>query len=81
MAALETEVDRKADLVLLQELPGQKGRIGISHLVYEIGKRKRVSKVLRKGSELAMDERRDLRRGANEDVMVTDVKRRLEKMT
>jgi hypothetical protein len=36
MATLETGVDRKADLVLLQEPPGKKGRIGISHLAYEI---------------------------------------------
>jgi len=36
---------------------------------------------VRKGSGLATDERTDLSRGANNDVMVTDVKRRAEKMT
>jgi len=34
-----------------------------------------------KGSELATDKRTDLSRGANDDVMVTDVKRSGEKMT
>jgi len=81
MAALETGVDRKADLVLLQEPPGEKGRIGISHPAYEIRKRKRVWTAVRKGSGLATDERTHLSRGANDDVMVTDVRRRGENMT
>ena len=34
-----------------------------------------------KGSGLATDKRTDLIRGANDDVMVTDVKRRGDKMT
>jgi hypothetical protein len=36
MAALETGVDRKADFVLLQKPQGEKGRIVISHPVYDI---------------------------------------------
>jgi hypothetical protein len=80
MAALETGVDRKADLVLLQEPPGEKGRIGISHPAYEIRKGERVWTAVRKGSGLGTDERTDLRRGANDDPMVTDVKRRGEMM-
>jgi hypothetical protein len=36
---------------------------------------------LRKGSALPTDELTDLNRGANDDVMVTDVKRREEKVT
>jgi len=36
--------------------------------------------VVRKGSGLATDERTDLNRDANPDVMVTDVKRKVEKM-
>jgi len=35
---------------------------------------------VRKGSGLAMDERTDLSRGANDDVMVTDVTRRGDKI-
>jgi len=40
LAALETGVDQKADLVRYEELPGETGRIRISHPVYENGKRK-----------------------------------------
>jgi hypothetical protein len=75
MAALQTGVDRKEDLVLLQEPPGEKGRIGISHPAYEITKQMRVWTAVRKGSGLATDERTELSRVANDDVMVTDVKR------
>jgi len=42
MAALETEVERKADLVMLQEPLEESGGIGISHSAYEIRKQKRV---------------------------------------
>jgi len=80
MAALETGVDRKADVVLLQEPPGEKGRIGISHPPYEMKKRKTGWTAVRKGCGLDTDERTDLSRGANNDVMVTDVKRRGDKM-
>jgi len=74
-------VDRKADLVLLQEPPGGKGRIRISHPAYEIRKLKRVWTAVCMGSGLATDERTDLSRGANDNVMVTDVKTRGERMT
>jgi endonuclease/exonuclease/phosphatase (EEP) superfamily protein YafD len=81
MAALETGVERKADLVMLQEPPEERGGIGISHSAYEIRKQKRVWTAVRKGSGLATDERTNLSRGTNDDVIVTDVKRRGEKMT
>jgi len=81
MAAMEMGVDRKADSVLLQEPPQERGRIGISHPAYEITKRLTVWTVVRGGSGLAPGERTDLSRGANDDVMVTVVKRRGEKMT
>jgi len=81
MAALEPGVDWKADLVLSQEPPRENRRIGISHLAYEIRKRNSVWMVVRKGSGLATDEETDLSRGLNDDVVVTDVKRRGEKMT
>jgi len=80
MAALETGVDRKADLVHLQELPGEKGRIGISHQADESRKRKRVWTAVCKRSGLGTDEPTDLSSGANDDVMVTDVKRSGEQM-
>jgi len=74
-------VDRKADLGLLQELLWAEGRIGISHPVYEIRKRKRVWTAVCKGSGLATDERTDLGGGANNNFMMTDVNRRGERMT
>jgi hypothetical protein len=52
----------------------------ISHPAYEIRKRKRVWTVVHKGSGLATDAQTDLNRGANDDVTVTNVKRKGEKM-
>jgi hypothetical protein len=80
MAALETGVERNADLLMLQEPPAERGGIGISHLAYEIRKRQRVWTAVPKASGLASDKRTDLSRGANDDVIVTDVQRRGEKM-
>jgi hypothetical protein len=40
IAALETGVEPKADLVMLQEPPEERGGIGMSHSAYEIRKRK-----------------------------------------
>ena len=37
MAPLETGVERRADLVMLQEPQEERGGIGISHSAYEIG--------------------------------------------
>jgi hypothetical protein len=66
---------------MLQEPPKERGRIGLSHLPYEISKRKKVWISVRKVSGLATDERTYLSRGANNDVIATDVKRRGGKMT
>jgi len=81
IAALETGVERKADVVYLQEPPRERGGCGISHSAYEIRKRKRVWTAIQKGSRLVVDERTDLSRGAHDDVIVTDVRRRGEKIT
>jgi len=81
IAALEMGVERKADVVCLQEPPRERGGCGISHSAYEIRKRRRVWTAIRKGSGLVVDERTDLRRGAHDDVIVTDVRRRGEKIT
>jgi len=80
-AALETGVKCKADVVCLQELPRERGGCGISHSAYEMRKRKRVWTAIRKGSGLVVDERTDFSRGANDNVIVTDVRRRGEKIT
>ena len=81
IAGLETRVEPKADVVCLQEPPRERGGIGISNLAYEIRKRKRVWMVLHKGSGLVVEERTDLSKGANDDVIVTDGRRRGEKIT
>ena len=36
LAVLEMDMDRQADLLLLKEPPGEKGRSGIRHPAYEI---------------------------------------------
>jgi len=81
IAGLEMGVERRADLVCLQEPPRERGEIGISHSAYEIRKRKRVWTAIQKGSGLVVDERMDLTRGADDDVIATDVRRRGEKIT
>jgi len=80
-AVLETGVESRADVVCFQETPRDRGEIGISHLAHNIRKRKRVWKAIRKGSGLVVDERTDLSRGANDDVIATEVRRRGEKIT
>jgi len=82
IAALETGVECRADvLVCLQEPPRKRGEIGSSHSAYEIRKRKSVWTAIRKGSGLVVDKQTDLSRGANVDVIATDVRRRGEKVT
>jgi len=81
IAALETGVGRRADVVCLQEPPREKVGIGISHSAYQIRKRKIVWTAIQGWSGLVVDERTDLGRGANNDVIVTDVRRRGETIT
>jgi hypothetical protein len=64
-----------------QEPPRERGDIGISHSAYDIRKRKRVWTAIGKGSGLVVDERTDLSRGATDDVIATDIRRRGEKIT
>jgi hypothetical protein len=81
MAALATGVERKADMVCLQEPPREREGVGISHPAYDIRKRKRVRTVVRKRSSFATNERTDLSKNALGDVIVVDINRRGEKMT
>jgi hypothetical protein len=69
--------------VCLQEPPRERGRggVGMSHSAYEIRKRKRVWTAIPKGSGLVVDEHTDVSRGANNEVIVTDVRRRGENIT
>jgi hypothetical protein len=81
IAALETGVERRADVVCLQEPLREKGGIGISHSAYEIKTRKRVWTAIQGGSGLVVDERTDLSRGAHNDVIATDIRRTGETIT
>jgi hypothetical protein len=80
-AVLETVVERRVDIVSLQEPPRERGEIGISHSPFHIRKTNGVSTAIRKGSALVVDQRTDLSRGANDDVLATDVRRTDEKIT
>jgi hypothetical protein len=73
MAALKTAVEQQDHLVLLQKPPGEKGRFRISHLAYDIRKRRRVWMVVSKGSGLATEDLTDLSWGSNDNIMVTDI--------
>jgi len=79
----EAGVECRAEVVFLQEAPRERRDIGISHSAYEIGKRKRkrVWTAIQMGSGMVVDDRTDLSRGANDDVITTDVRRRGEKTT
>jgi hypothetical protein len=50
IAALETGVERRADVVCLQEPPRERGGIGISHSAYEIRKEKEFGRPYGEGA-------------------------------
>jgi hypothetical protein len=79
IAALETGVERRADVVCLQQPQRERGGIRISHSAYAIRKRKRVWTAIQRGSSLVVVERTDMSRGANEDGNATDGRRRGER--
>jgi endonuclease/exonuclease/phosphatase family metal-dependent hydrolase len=80
IAALDTGVERRAEVVCLQEPPRVRGEIRINHSAYDIRKRQTVWTAIRKESGLVVDERMHFSRGANDDVIATDVRRRCEKI-
>jgi hypothetical protein len=81
MAALETGVQRKEDVVCLQEPLIEREGVRISYPAYNIRKRKRVWTAVRQGSGFATKARTDLSKNTLGDVIVVDIKRRGEKMT
>ena len=81
IAALGTGVECRADVVCLKEPPRERGDIDICHSASQIRTRKRVWRSIRKGSSLMVDVRTDLRTGANDNVIATDVRRRDEIIT
>ena len=60
IAAQETGVERRVDVVCFQEPQREKGGIGISHSAYEIRNRKRVWTAIASGSGLVVDERTEI---------------------
>ena len=78
---LETGVERKGDVVCLQEPPRERGGSRISHSAYQIMNRTRVWTAIRKGSRLVGDEHRDVSTGANNNIIVSDVRAREDKIT
>jgi hypothetical protein len=81
MVALETRVESKVHVLCLQEKPRERRGVGNSHWVYEIRNRKRVWTAIGKGSGLVVDERTDSSRGANDNIIVTDIRRRGQRIT
>jgi len=79
--ALEPGVEQRAAVVCLQEPPRERGNIGISHSTYNIRKRNRGWMAIQKGSSLVVDEWTAVCRGANDNVIATDIRRRVEKRT
>jgi hypothetical protein len=71
----------KADVVCSQEPQRERGDVGISHLADEIRQSKRVWTAIGKGTGLVVDERTDVSRGANDDIIVTDLRSKGEKIT
>jgi len=81
IGALETGVERKADVVCLQEPPRARGGCGIGRSAYEIRKRKRLWTAIGKGCGVVVDERTDLSRVAHDNVIITNVAIGGEKIT
>jgi hypothetical protein len=73
IAALETGVKWKADLVCLQEPPRAREGVGISHPAYDIRKRKRVWAAGRTQSGIATNEWTDLCKHALGVIIVVDI--------
>jgi len=78
---LDTAVKCQAYLVCLERAKSEREDIGISPSPYEITKRKSVSTVISEGSCLVDQDESDLLKVANNDVIVTHVRRRGEKTT
>lgn len=72
---LELGVEFRSDVSCVQQPAIEKEGIGISHRVSNISKRKRLWTVISEGSDLWVYELRESSRGANENVIATDVRR------
>jgi hypothetical protein len=81
IAALVAHIERRVDIFCVPVPPRERGQLGISHSAYEIRTRNMVWTAIRKRSSLVVDERTDLCRWANDDVIATDVRRRGQTIT
>jgi len=73
--------EEMADVVCPQEPPREREGVGISHLAYNIRKRKTVWMAVGKGSGFPNNERTDLSKNPLSDVIVVDIECRGDKMT
>jgi len=73
VAACEKGVNRKADVVYLQQSMRQRSGIGISHYVYNNTKRISVWTMVCKGSNCTMNWRTELGKNAGNDSIVVDI--------
>jgi len=81
IAALGMRVERSADVVCLNEPPRERKGFEIRHTASEIRKWTRGWTAVPKGCGLAVDEQIHMTQGGNDDVIVTDVLTRGEKVT
>jgi len=81
MAALETGVERKADVVSLQQPPSEKEGVGICHPAYDIRIKKRFCTAVRRRSGFATNKWTDFSKNTLSDLIVVDIKRRGDNMT
>jgi hypothetical protein len=83
IAALETQVECTAEVVCLQKPPRKRGRggVGISHSAYEIRKEITLQWAIQLRGGLAVNEQTDLSRGAIYDLIISDIRKRGEKIS
>jgi len=79
MATLEKGVERKADVVCLQELPQEPAGSEISYAAYSIRQWRRGWTSVRKRSSLTTNKRTDLSKNAGDDEIVVHIQARREK--
>lgn len=78
MAVLMTGADWKADVVSLQEPPGERTGIGMYYMAYESRKTERVRTALCKGMRYKPNEHANLSNNASDIIFVVFRKRRIE---
>lgn len=80
MPVLEAWVERKEDVVLLQEPQREGAETRISHSPYDIRTKKWLWMAVRNGRSRTMNEQTDFRRNARDDIIVVNITRTGENM-